>query len=412
MSRTRAIVVAAGRGERMSQQKERKQFRLLKGIPVFMWSVKALQSAPSIDEIVVVTAAQDVSRVRWEIMNDPAMSKVIGVVAGGETRQASVAQGLGYDAGGARPDWIVIHDGVRPFVDVQLIEAVVAAAKHHGAAIAALPVKETIKEVAARPNGRIVVGTPSRESLWAAQTPQAFARDVLEAAHQRAGAGNATDDSSLVEAMGVSVAIVSGDERNLKITTELDFSIATLLAEEMGQPAPGAASGGASQTVTGFGFDVHQLVPDRPLILGGVSIPHDRGLLGHSDADVLTHAVMDALLGAVALGDIGLHFPDTDPAYAGARSIELLQHVRRLVHHAGGEIIHVDAFVSAERPKLRPFIDEMRRNLAEALGIGIHWVNVKAGTGERKGTVGREEVIEARAVATVRRTARPPDRLG
>lgn len=391
VGRTRAVIVAAGRGERMGQG-EKKQFRILGTKPLYQWSLQAFHEVDSIDEIVVVTGADDVTRVQSEIQG-AMFPKVVDVVAGGATRQDSVFNGLiGLDD---NVQWIVIHDGVRPFVGAELIQSVLDAAKQWGAAISALPVKETIKEVGhddAMPAGVKVKRTPDRSLLWAAQTPQAFSRSILLDAYRRFGDGTWTDDSSLVEATGVEVAIVAGHDQNIKITTESDFDLAKKWV-----------TGPTSRIATGFGFDVHRLVPGRPLILGGVSIPYDKGLDGHSDADVLTHAVMDALLGAASLGDIGRLFPNDDPAYKDADSLKLLERVRDKVGQSGGRILHVDAFVSAERPRLSPVIDEMRRNLARAMGIQEAWVNVKAGTGEGAGPVGTGEVIEARAVATIER---------
>lgn len=388
---TAAIVVAAGRGERMGKG-VKKQFRLLGGRPVLHWSLEAMEEAPCIDEVIVVVHADDVEWVRRSVA--PRFAKVRRVVAGGATRQESVARGLAALAPGIR--WVVVHDGVRPLAGAELVARVLEAAKQRGAATAAIPVADTIKRV---DEHGLVQATIERTGLWAVQTPQAFAREILEKAHAAGAFLQATDDCGLVEAMGHPVAVVRSSPKNLKVTTVEDLEILEgLVSQEAGGEIP----------VTGFGFDVHRLEEGRPLILGGVRIPHTHGLAGHSDADVLTHAVMDALLGACALGDIGQHFPSTDPAYLGADSLKLLERVRELVEAAGGRIAHVDAFVSAEAPRLRPYIDAMRENLARAMGIDVEWVSVKAGTGEGMGPVGRRQAIEARAVATVlrRRPAR------
>jgi len=387
-----AIVVAAGKGERMGKG-IKKQFRLLAGRPVLHWSLEAMQEATSIDEVVVVTHADDVAWVNGEVA--PHFPKVRSVVAGGETRQESVAMGLAALTPEIR--WVVVHDGVRPFAGAELVERVLGAAREHGAATAAIPVVDTIKRV---DQAGCVQQTLERAGLWAVQTPQAFAREILEQAHA-AAAGRlvATDDCGLVEAIGHPVAVVPGSRRNLKLTTEEDLEIMERLAGRYG---------GGEVTVAGFGFDVHRLVEGRPLVLAGVRIPHSLGLAGHSDADVLAHAVMDALLGACALGDIGQHFPDSDPAYRGADSLKLLEHVSELLRSRAARIVHVDAFVSAEAPKLRPYIDAMRANLARAMAVDMEQVSVKAGTGEGVGTVGLGQVIEARAVATVvRKSPRP-----
>lgn len=392
VGRASAIVVAAGKGERMGSG-VKKQFRLLKGRPVLHWALAAIEAAPSIEEIVVVTGASDVAAVAADVKGK--FSKVTRVVAGGETRQESVARGL--EALGPGTRWVVVHDGARPLVEPALVERVLAAAKESGAATAAVKVKDTIKLV--DQHGQ-VERTLERSRLWAVQTPQAFSRELLARAHAWGKGKQVTDDCGLVEAMGHPVTVVEGSERNLKLTTQEDLAILEALA----------ANGEAQERVpvTGFGLDVHRLAPGRELVLGGVRIPHPLGLSGHSDADVLTHAIMDALLGAAGLGDIGQHFPDTDPAYRGASSLKLLEKVRELVVTAGAQIVHVDAFVSAEAPRLSPYIPDMRRNLAQAMGIGVEWVSVKAGTSEGMGPVGRGEAIEARAVATL---MRPSPRL-
>lgn len=403
-----AIIVAAGRGVRMgSTSGVKKQFREVGGKSLLEWSVARFDAASSVDAIVVVTGSQELAWVQERLQRT---AKVVAVVPGGDSRQASVAQGLA----ALPPDtgWVVVHDGARPLVSVELIERVVQAVKRSGAAIAALPAAETIKEATRdeEDDGRIVVSTTlERSRLWTAQTPQAFAKEILETAHARAPEGVATDDAALVEALGQPVYIVEGDPQNIKVTYESDLDLVRLRLAPWELPGvaavqpPAQTQPTATEVVTGFGLDVHRLVMGRPLILGGVRLEHTHGLMGHSDADVLAHAVTDALLGAAGLGDIGTHFPDTDPTYKGADSIELLRVASQRLKEAGCEVVHVDAFVSAEAPKLKPHIPQMRARLAEAMGIESARVSVKAGTGEGAGPVGRREVIEARAVATVRR---------
>lgn len=407
-----AIIVAAGQGRRMTDGVGvKKQFRMLKGRPVFHWSVAAFDAAPSVDRIVVVTAEEDVDDVAASIKASGMVSKPWQVVPGGRTRQESVAKGL-KTWKREEVKWVIVHDGVRPLVKPRLIEEVLAAAKSSGAATAGLPVKETIK--VATPDGR-VTHTLDRSTLWSIQTPQAFLSDLLIRAHQEAPSNEFTDDCSLVESLGHDVQIVMGDDRNLKLTTPSDWATVERYLEDETEEteetegkqtqSKDLGSGGARgmKTVTGFGFDVHRLSPGRALILGGVTIDHDVGLFGHSDADVLAHAITDALLGAASMGDIGTHFPDTDPMYSGADSLKLLAEARKMVVEAGCVAIHVDAFISAERPRLAPYIDDMRQKIAKALSIDPRWVSVKAGTGEGAGPVGRGEVIEARAVVTLER---------
>lgn len=377
--RVAAIILAAGRGTRMAQG-ERKQFRMLGAKPVFRWSVDAFAASEAVDEIVVVTAEDQVEEVTRALSD---VQKVRAVTAGGESRQESVRLGLTRISGDAA--WVLVHDGVRPLVTRRLIEAVLGAAKETGAAAPGTPVTDTIKRV--RADGS-VVETVDRSELVAVQTPQAFRRELLERAH---GACKEimTDDCGLVEAIGVPVRIVPGDPQNVKITTESDWEALSSLFERR------------RETAVGFGFDVHRLVEERPLILGGVRLDHPLGLKGHSDADVLCHAVIDGILGAAGMDDIGTHFPDTDERHRGADSLVLLQKIAHMARAAGCRVVHVDAFVSAEAPKLRPYIRNMRENIARAIGIDPERVNVKAGTGEGAGPVGRGEVIEARAVVTL-----------
>ncbi len=383
-------MVAAGKGERMGGG-QKKQFRPLCGRPVLHWSLEALSRAASIEAIVVAAPAQDVARVEEELARTLPHVNVARVVAGGSTRSESVRRGL--EAVPEACEWVVVHDAARPLVTPELVERVLEGARASGAATAALPMTDTVKEAG---EGGVALRTLDRSRLWRVQTPQAFRRSLLWEAHRSGEAAIATDDCQLVEALGAEVRLVEGDPGNLKITTEEDWAMVQALAER-------ASPRRAGRIATGFGFDVHRLAEGRRLILGGVAIPHPFGLLGHSDADALAHAVIDGLLGAASLGDIGMHFPDTDPRYAGADSLRLLEEAARLVRSRGVRLLHVDAFVSAEAPRLRPHIEAMRKNLAAALGVGVERVNVKAGTGEGVGPVGRGEVIEARAVVTVER---------
>lgn len=385
-----AIVVAAGRGERMGGG-PKKQFRLLQGRPVLHWSLEALFEAPSVDGIVVVAPAEDVDRLRQELTESFPGGRVASVVEGGSSRAESVRKGLS-----RVPEtcaWVIVHDAARPLLTPELVGRVLDGARQSGAATAAIPMADTVKEADER---GFALRTLDRSRLWRIQTPQAFRRELLWEAHQRAGSGEATDDCQLVEALGAQVRLVEGDPRNLKITTEGDWAVVQALAET-------PARSRRRRIATGFGFDLHRLVEGRRLVLGGVEIPYPLGLLGHSDADALAHAVIDALLGAASLGDIGTHFPDTDPRYSGADSLHLLEEAAALARRRGVRVLHVDAFVSAEAPRLRPHIEAMRRNLASAIGVDAAQVNVKAGTGEGAGPVGRGEVIEARAVVTVER---------
>ncbi len=396
-----AIIVAAGRGTRMNQPSQpKKQFRVVGGKTLLEWSVEAFRATGAVTSIVVVTGEEDISFAREALWRSGIATKVTAVVAGGATRQESVSRGL--EAIETEAEWIMVHDAARPMVTPELILRVLEGAKASGAATAALAIRDTVKRVSS--TAGTVIETLDRSELVAVQTPQAFRRDVLERAHVGSDGAEATDDAGLVERLGGEVRVVAGDTRNLKVTTEDDLYLAEQWLTRADESNHGRGSTQPEwDVVTGFGLDVHRLVEGRPLVLGGIHIEHHRGLMGHSDADVLVHAVVDALFGAAALGDIGTHFPDTDPRYKGADSVELLRVAGAKLRESGCIIVHVDAFISAEAPRLKPHIPGMRKRLAEAMGIGESRVSIKAGTGEGAGPVGRAEVIEARAVATVRR---------
>lgn len=377
-----AIIPAAGSSRRM-QSTINKQFIPIAGQPVLTRSLLSL--ADFVDEFIIVSR-----RGEEELCRECARYiKNTIVITGGTTRQESVHNGLKLCQG----EYVMVHDGNRPLAGPDLVRRVLAAAKLNGAAIPAVPVVDTIKEVQA---GQVRTTLP-RQLLYAVQTPQIFRRDLLLAAYQNAQGNKieSTDDSSLVEAMGMPVAVVEGERTNLKITTPDDI----LRVEEIIRDREGMALD--KSVFTGIGYDVHQLVPHRNLVLGGVKIPHPMGLLGHSDADVLVHAIMDAMLGAAGLGDIGRHFPDTDPAWAGADSCKLLVHVNQLLAAQGLDLVNIDAVVIAQEPKLSPYISQMRQNIAKVTGLNPARVNIKATTTEGLGFAGRQEGIAAQAVCTV-----------
>lgn len=297
----------------------------------------------------------------------------VTVTDGGDTRTQSVRNGLAAigDCG-----IVAIHDGARPFVTDELIRATVRSAREKGSGIAAVPATDTVKEVC----GDTIERTLPREKLWCMQTPQTFRYREICDAYARVP-GDFTDDAEVYARAGYTPHIVRGDYANKKITT----------ATDLWQCAP-------AQTAIGTGFDVHPLVAGRPLILGGVTVPHEKGLYGHSDADVLTHAVMDALLSAAGLPDIGVLFPDTDSATLGISSLVLLQRVRKKIADGGYTVGNISAVVMAQKPKLMPHIPDMRRTLAQTLGIAVEQVNVSATTTERLGIVGEEKGIAASAV--------------
>jgi 2-C-methyl-D-erythritol 4-phosphate cytidylyltransferase/2-C-methyl-D-erythritol 2,4-cyclodiphosphate synthase len=380
-----AIVAAAGRGRRFGAEYN-KVLASLAGRTVLHWSLRTLQRSGAVDAAVVVTGAGDLDAVRAIAADFPF---VHAVVEGGAERYDSVLAAL--SALPAGTEWVAVHDGARPLASPELVAAVVAAAREHGAALPATAVSDTVKRSA---DGVETTETVDRRGLFAVQTPQVFRRDLLVAAYDRAAADGAaaTDDAGYVERLGHAIRLVPGERANLKITLPEDLR----MAEALLNPHP--------ITRTGFGYDVHRLVAGRPLVLGGVELTHPAGLGldGHSDADVLLHAVMDALLGAAALGDIGALFPNTDEQYRGASSLTLLREVARRVRAAGWEPVHVDAMLLAERPRIRPHVDTMRARIAAALGVAVDAVSVKATTNETLGFEGREEGIAAHAVATLR----------
>ena len=379
-----AVLVAAGASTRMGFDKLSVD---LGGETVLHRSIRAFAQCPQVDEIVLV-AGKNRAFVEAQAAD---CKKPVQIVTGGATRAESAKNGVL----AARGTLVAVHDAARPFVSAAVIEAALDAAKQCGAAAPAVPVKDTIKQ-AVRGDGKTVPAdcrvenTPDRSTLYAVQTPQCFDRAQYLAALEELDAEKArlvTDDCSLFELTGRPVQLTQGDYANRKITTR----------EDLPRPAPKEET----KMRIGHGYDVHRLVEGRRLILGGVEIPFEKGLLGHSDADVLTHAVMDAVLGAAALGDIGQHFPDNDPAYAGADSLKLAQHVARILSEHGYGIGNIDATVLCQRPKLAPHIPAMRANLAAAFGLPVDAVSVKATTEEHLGFTGEGLGIAAHAVALI-----------
>ena len=364
-----AVIVAAGSSRRMGFDKLSCQ---ISGGTVLEMSLRAFDRHPLVKDIVLVTGEND-GPARAAAA---ACEKPVTLVRGGATRAISVRNGVSAASG----ELVAIHDAARPFVSEAVITQALEAAASTGAAAPAVPVKDTIKQAE---DGR-VKGTPPRETLFAVQTPQCFDRALYLELLAHAADDSITDDCQLFEQAGRTVVLTVGDYANYKITTPEDLK-------------------GETSMRIGHGYDVHKLVEGRRLILGGVDIPYEKGLLGHSDADVLAHAVMDAVLGAAALGDIGKHFPDTDPAYKGADSLELARHVARLMAEQGWKIENIDSTILCQAPKLAPHIPTMRRNLAEAFSISEEQVSVKATTEEKLGFTGAGEGIAVHAVALITR---------
>lgn len=367
------IIAAAGKGSRMGGDKP-KQFINVDGIPVIAKSYRAFADSDLIDTIYVVTGEDMMEQCKNHMvpyLNTDQLKKFGGIVSGGKERQDSVYNAMiAMKEQGAEVDYVLIHDAARPFVTKKIIETTVKAAEARDAAIVCVRPKDTI---------RTVDSTLDRRSLMIVQTPQGFRFDLLMDAYERAFADGyyGTDDASLVERTGVHPALVEGSYSNIKLTTREDLP---------------------SVTRIGKGFDVHRLTEDRKCIIGGVDIPHKKGLLGHSDADVLTHAIMDAILGAAALGDIGRIFPDTDEQFKDADSIKLLEQVGYMIREKGYGISNIDATVICERPKISPYVEEMIENIAHALKINNDRINIKGTTTEKLGFTGRKEGIAAEAV--------------
>ncbi len=383
--RTEVILLAAGSGKRM-QVGENKVFLPLGDMPVLCRSVRAFQGL--CDALVLVIKPEEEERARELLKSYGLLDSVSAFAYGGPERQDSVLNGLKLLSPGESV--VLVHDAARPLITGEAIGRVIASVGEHGTGVAAVAVKDTIKQVDAQ---NTVRSTPERAQLRAVQTPQGFLKSILAKAHDHAREAGilATDDAGLVEALGIPVRLTQGDYANLKITTPEDM----LMAEAALKQSEG---GPPSSLRVGQGYDVHQLVKGRKLILCGVEIPHETGLLGHSDADVALHALMDALLGAAALGDIGKHFPDSDNTYKGISSLLLLEHVIRLVKSKGFQVCNADVTIVAQRPKLAPYIAIMRDNAAKALDIPQDRVNIKATTTEHLGFEGEEKGISAQAV--------------
>jgi 2-C-methyl-D-erythritol 4-phosphate cytidylyltransferase/2-C-methyl-D-erythritol 2,4-cyclodiphosphate synthase len=379
-----AIIAAGGRGLRFGGASP-KQLLTLGGRPILARSVDAFVSSDVISEIVVALPA-DLAAAPPEYLHQ--RGKTVTVVSGGDQRRASVANAFARVSD--RADIVVIHDAARPLVNDDLIRRTVAAASEAGAAIAAIRAHDTVKQTDG--HGAITATLP-RERIYLAQTPQAFRVSVLRDA-LRLG-GDATDEAMLAEQAGHVVRVVDGDPRNLKITTPDDLTMAEHLT---------GSAALASPLRIGNGYDLHRLVAGRPLILGGVRIPFEKGLEAHSDGDAICHAVTDAVLGASGAGDIGRHFPHSDPAWKNADSIDLLRRAAAIVRDAGYEIVNVDVVVIAQKPKLAPHVEPIRGNVAAALGCDASQVSVKGKTNEGVDSMGTGESIAVHAVALLTRS--------
>ena len=371
-----ALVLAGGSGTRFGGALP-KQYLELAGAPVLRRSLLAFATHPEVDAVRAVIRAED--RARY----DAAAQRLdlLPPAIGGVERQDSARLGL-ESLSGMAPDRVLIHDGARPLVDAGTISRCIAALEEVPAAVCAIPVSDTLK----RDSG----ATVDRAGLWRAQTPQAFRYDDILAAHRRARGSALTDDAAVAEAAGLTVKLVAGSEDNLKITTEDDLARARRLI----------AAG--TEIRIGQGYDVHGFGPGDAVMLCGIKVAHDKGLIGHSDADVGLHAATDALLGAIGDGDIGMHFPPSDPKWKDASSDKFLRHAGELVAAKGGEIVNLDVTLVCESPRVGPHRAAMVARIAGILGIAPARISVKATTTEGLGFTGRREGIAAQAVASVR----------
>ena len=378
-----ALIVAAGRGSRFGGPLP-KQYALLQGKPVLRHAIEAFRNTPAIGDVRVIIAAGDEALYREATTTLDLPPPIVG----GVSRQQSVLNGLEALAGSAT-EFVAIHDAARPFVRADDIAACLSAAARRGidGAVLGIPLSDTLK----RADGTgVISATVPRAGLWRAQTPQIFRFAQLLAAHRSAaplGASEATsltDDAAVGELAGLKLVMVTGHEDNAKITTSEDFSRAASM-----------------ETRTALGYDVHMFAPGNAVMLGGVSIPHSYALAGHSDADVGLHALTDAVLGTIGAGDIGKHFPPSDPQWRGVSSDRFLRHAAELLAARGGRIVHLDLTVVCEAPRIGPHRDAIVESIACIAGIEASRVSVKATTTEGLGFTGRREGIAAQAVATV-----------
>ena len=378
MGRTVALVVGAGEGQRFGGELP-KQYHLLAGVAVMRRSLKAFMDHPDVSVVQAVIHPN-----HHELYDAAVQGLALPVpVDGGATRQGSVLNGL-ESLNADEPSTVLIHDAARPLVDPGIISRVLAALQTSPGAIPALAVADTLK----RSDGQFVETTVDRQGLWRAQTPQGFHYQNILAAHRQASGDELTDDAAVAERAGLAVAIVEGSEDNVKVTRTGDMVRAERIL-------------GAGETRTGLGFDVHRFGPGDHVMLCGVKVPHEFGLEGHSDADVGLHAVTDALLGAIGEGDIGTHFPPSDPQWKGTESDIFLRHAGDMIAGKGGRISNIDVTLICEQPKIGPHRAAMIKRMAEILSITEHRISIKATTTERLGFTGRGEGIAAQAAATV-----------
>lgn len=380
MPKTAALILAAGMGTRMGGIS--KASLILDGVPVLLRTARSFQNSTLVDAIVIAVKKDELEWTK-ELMLKNGISKLIAVVCGKETRQLSAKAAFAVLPKKSY-DFVAIHDGARCLITPSQIDKVIAKAHETGASAASYKVTDTLKTAE---NG-IISSTVDRTKLYAVQTPQVFSYDLYQKASSSADLTDYTDDCGLCESIGAEISLVDIGKNNIKLTTREDIMLAHSMLSQ-------------GTLRVGHGYDAHRLKEGRKLIIGGCDIPYELGLDGHSDADVLLHAVMDALLGAAALGDIGKHFPPSDDSYKDISSIILLKKTAEILRENGYSVINIDATVVAQKPKLSPYIDSMRKNISEALEIDINSVSVKATTEERMGFTGALEGISSHCVCMI-----------
>lgn len=380
--RAAAIIVSGGSGSRMGRPK---QFLPLAGSTVAELSLECFAGMDEVESVVLVLGEDSFREHGTRLAGGK-----VKVVLAGPTRMGSVRNGFAALPPGV--EVVAVHDGARSMITPEVVRATFAEAAKSGAAVAAVPVKDTLKIV--ERSEMIVSETPDRSRFWAAQTPQTYRYSILkEALEKFAGDADATDESQLVERCGHKVAVVESTYENFKITTPEDITMAGAIIE--------ARAGGRRESRTGFGYDIHKLVEGRELWLAGIKLQHDKGLLGHSDGDAVLHASCDAVLGALGLGEIGIAFPPTDPKFKGLASKDIVANTLGKLAACGGELIHLDATLIAEEPKLKPHYEKLKASLAALFRLPESRVSLKAKSNEGLDAIGRGEAIACHAVATV-----------
>ncbi len=388
---TSAIVTVGGSGTRMKTQNgETKQFIEICGLPVIVRTLLQFQTSPYIDEIIVVSKEDELD-IYPEVISKYGLTKIKKTVKGGPTRQDSVLNG--FKAISDRSKFVCIHDGVRCLITQENIRDVLRSAYACGCSCASSKIYDTLKMADSDSN---IESTPDREKARSAQTPQVFKTDIYRAcAYSAKSEGlTVTDDCMLVEHYGFKIKLVDCGRNNLKITTKDDLVLADAIIRDR-------ENKGNLYMRIGHGYDVHRLVEGRKLILGGVTIPHDKGLYGHSDADVLVHAIMDSVIGALGLGDIGLHFPDNDKKYKDIDSCVLAKKTAELLFEHGYKVSNIDATIILQSPKVRPYIEQMQENIAKIYSVPKSCINIKATTEEGLGFTGEKLGIAAHSVCLI-----------